>query len=846
LASILGGLPALGQVGKLDLLRPKGTGGPAETVAVQRQATSTQPGTTDVETATPGSESASKGLKAAPRLLADQTALVPGQTVDLAIAFTLQEGWHIYWQNPGEGGMATVFTWDLPAGFEAGELRYPGPKRHVDALDAATFIMEGDPVLLTTLRVPADAEPGGEVTIAADGRWLACREVCVIEKGRLELKMPIVSDKKDAKPANVDEFKAARSRLPLPAERAEYLSKLSAVADVDRIKPGAKFRIAVLIEVAKGYHLNSAKPLADWTIPTDLFPYAVEGIDFGRPTFPPGVIVASKLGDMSIYSGQTVVVLPAEADAELDGKEVRLRGVVTYQACSDETSQCYPPTGAEWELKLPLAQAGEPVTAANEELFARATGSRAAVPVQSSEEGSWLQRAQASLSNLGLVGWIVMALVGGFILNLTPCVLPVVSIKILSFVQQAGEGRLRVFTLGLAFAAGIEASFLAFGGIIMGLGQHLGVSQQWGGLFQSPQVVIGLAAVVLAFALSLFGVFALNPPRVVNELGEKVQREGHAGAFGMGLLATLLGTACTAPFLSAVVAIAVKQTTATGMLIFAAAGLGMAFPYVLLAAKPAWIKIIPKPGPWMTTFEHLMGFLLLAMAIWLLEALPVQIGAEGLLLALAFLLLIAIAAWVYGRLGFDAPWARKVRSYVIIAVLVVGGWNLCFTGDRSIPKLAETQKELRMGTAGGERSWSDGGIPWAPYTRQRTMEAVEAGKTAFIDYTAEWCKSCQANEKFVLNTSAVREAMQRLGVVPFKADFTSFDPEIQKDLARFGRSGVPMYVVIPAGKPDEPILLDEVITSASVIAALEKAGPSRDTEKSGITTEAQGHAEGGM
>jgi thiol:disulfide interchange protein DsbD len=270
----------------------------------------------------------------------------------------------------------------------------------------------------------------------------------------------------------------------------------------------------------------------------------------------------------------------------------------------------------------------------------------------------------------------------------------------------------------------------------------------------------------------------------------------------------------------------VQQTLAVGMLIFACAGVGMGVPYVLLAAQPAWIKVIPRPGPWMTTFEHLMGFLLLGMGIWLLEAIPVQIGADGLQMTLVFLLLVAIAAWVYGRLGFDAPVARKVRTYGIIAVLVVGGWVLCFRVLHTIPQLAEAQKALRMGSVGGVAGWSEG-VPWTPYTQQRAMDAVAAGKTVFIDYSAEWCKSCLANEKFVLNSSAVREAMKRLGVLPLKADFTSFDPEIKKDLERFGRSGVPMYVVIPAGRSDEPILLDELITPSSVIAALEKAGASK-------------------
>jgi thiol:disulfide interchange protein DsbD len=218
------------------------------------------------------------------------------------------------------------------------------------------------------------------------------------------------------------------------------------------------------------------------------------------------------------------------------------------------------------------------------------------------------------------------------------------------------------------------------------------------------------------------------------------------------------------------------------------------------------------------------------MVVWLLDPLPAQIGVEGLQWALVFLLLVAIAAWVYGRLGFDAPLTRKLRAYVTIAILVVGGWVVCFRVAHTIPQLAAAQKALRMGTIVGQQGWSGGNIPWVPYTRQQAMDAVEGRpKTVFIDYTAEWCKNCKANEKLVLNTSEVREAMQRLGVVPFKADFTSYDPEIQKDLVRFGRSAVPMYVVIPAGRPDDPMLLDEVSTSASVIAALEKAGPSRPT-----------------
>jgi len=423
----------------------------------------------------------------------------------------------------------------------------------------------------------------------------------------------------------------------------------------------------------------------------------------------------------------------------------------------------------------------------------------------------------------GTAGYIVLALIGGFILNLMPCVLPVISIKVLSFVQQAREDRLRVFTLGTAFAAGIEVSFIALGFLIIGLGQ------QWGGLFQTPQLVIALAAIVTALALSLFGVFSLHPPRIVGQIGRKVQPEGHLSAFAMGLLATVLGTACTAPFLSAVIAIAIKQPPATGMFIFAVAGLGMALPYVLLAAKPAWVKLVPRPGPWMTTFEHVVGFVLLATVVWLLNPLVAQLGGSGLLWTLVFLLFVAFAAWLYGKVEFGAPRARKVRIYGAALLLVVGGWLLCFHAVHTIPELVAAERARRFGAMASDPArldWSAGSIPWVPYARDKAMKLARQGYTVFIDYTAEWCINCKTNEKLVIRAEPVRRTLRRLGVVPMKADYTSYDPVIKEDLARYGRAGVPMYVILPAGRPEESILLDELLTVDSLIAALNRAGPS--------------------
>jgi len=850
-----------------------------------------------------------KAPSVAVELLSEQTAWVPGETVNVALRFKVEDGWHIYWRNAGEGGLEPSFKWEVPGGWRVGMLAYPFPKRYVDAGGEHTFILEGEPTILAPIEVPREAVAGSQVTVGVDVTWMACRKACFLGNKKLAITLPVAGGEVKAEPANEDTFQLARSYLPQPAEKAKYLKRLEAVADTHKAKPGTKFEVAVVFDVAEGHHINSHRPLGEFLMPTDVFHEKTEGLYIGRARFPAGKVESSGLpGDqLSVYRGRVFVLLPVEAEPGLTGSEVRIRGVATYQACSDQTKVCFPPMAVEWELVLPVAKAGETPQPAHGELFAAArrgmppqelktpgrdsgrsekigpgkdsgpseldsgpseldsgpselasgpsesdrradegvgptsglgpTTSAPSLPLLTSD--SWLGRIQASLAGLGFVGYLIMSLVGGLILNLMPCVLPVISIKVLSFVQQARESRMRVLTLGLAFGAGIELSFIVLGLLIVGLGRT------WGGFFQYPQVIIGLASVVTAFSLSLFGVFALFPPRIVGDLAGQVEGEGHLSAFGMGLLATLLGTACTAPFLAGAVAIAAQQPAVVGMSIFVTAGFGMSLPYVILAAKPMWVRFIPKAGPWMKTFEHLMGFCLLATVVWLLNPLAAQLGGYGLLLAVLFLLLVSLAAWLYGKVEYGAAPRRKITYYGLAAAVVVGGWWLCFHRWSSIPDLIERQRALVLGAwqpipAGSRPTdefaglvWKGDKIPWIPYTRERARRAVDTGYTVFIDYTAEWCVNCKANEKAVINTQAVHEAMKRLGVLPFKADYTLPSREIAEDLKRYGSGGVPLYLIMPAGKPDHVIRLDEVLTASSLIGGLERAGPSKPSLQAG-------------
>jgi len=819
-------------------------------------------------------------------LLAEHTALVPGTSTGLAIAFKIESGWHIYWHNHGEGGMPPEFEWQLPPGYQVGPMRFPAPQRHVDhEADLHTFILEGEPVILTQLTVPTSAQPGEKVTLGVKVRWLACKEVCVQGNKTLSIQLPVIADQGQAETADPVTFKMAQRSLPAPAEKAKYLKSLEAVASVDKVRPGDKFEVGVIFEVQPGHHINSNTPLSKELIPTDLFHAHTPGLDIGRPRFPPGQIeeqappeglsLAERLRTpaekLSVYRGKTVVVLPVEASGSLAGDSVQISGVVTYQACRDAApgmpAACFPPTAAEWSLTLPVAKPGEEVqvvklpgadAAAGEPAVASGSpttrpgqdtddqGSEGPVAATTAQEPPTdglamgvVGRITGYMTSLGVLGYLGLAFIGGLVMNLMPCVLPVISIKILSFVQQARESRLRVLTLGLSFSAGIVVSFIVLGLLILGLLKGLGLELEWGGQYQKPVLLIAFSAVVTALALSLFGVFTLSPPRFVLDMGGRVEAEGHVNAFAMGLLATILGTACTAPFISLVIAWALRQPPAIGMLVFVLAGFGMALPYILLAAHPAWLRFVPRPGPWMETFEHVMGFLLLGTVAYFLHALGIQLGAQGLLWTIVFLLFVAAGMWCYGRAGFGSSPRRQAVCYTGTVLLIAGGWWWCFGYMNRIPELAAQQHALvkTMGQL-AEVEWTDSeSIPWIPYSRAKMLELVNAGKTVFIDYTAEWCVNCKYNEKVVINTPAVREAMRRLGVVPIRADYTLEDPEIKADLERFKRAGVPMYVVVPANRPDEPILLNEILTQRAVIEALNRAGPSDGASVSVVAKE---------
>jgi len=398
-------------------------------------------------------------------------------------------------------------------------------------------------------------------------------------------------------------------------------------------------------------------------------------------------------------------------------------------------------------------------------------------------------------STAGLLPTLLLALVGGLILNLMPCVFPVLGIKILGFVNQAGSDRRKVTLHGIVFALGVLASFWALAAVLAILragGSQLG----WGFQLQSPAFVFILAAVMLIFALSMSGVFefALRATAIGGELQSK---SGYTGSFLTGVLATVVATPCSAPFLAPALGAALAMSTLASFAIFTTIAIGLATPYLLLSIFPGAIKVLPRPGMWMETFKQVMAFPLYATVGYLVWVLAGQLTDSGLLNTLFGLTLVAMAAWLYGR--YTAPGSKPAR----VRFGFIGGAAVLAAGA----------------LLGWPRAAAPTDIVWEKWSPAAVVSAQQAGKTIYVDFTARWCATCQANKRLVFGSAEVKRLLHERGVVMLKGDWTNHDPAITAELARNNRSAVPFNLIYKPGAT-EPVALPELLTATTVLEAL--------------------------
>jgi thiol:disulfide interchange protein DsbD len=416
--------------------------------------------------------------------------------------------------------------------------------------------------------------------------------------------------------------------------------------------------------------------------------------------------------------------------------------------------------------------------------------------------------AQTAQPARGIFTFLLFGFIGGFILNLMPCVLPVISLKIFGFIQQAGQSRQKIFRSGLAFTAGIFTWFLALALLLIAL-KAAGRDVTWGGFqFTNAYFVLGLSVIVLVFALNLFGVFEISLPQNMSRgLLASSERNDNFGSFFQGVFATVLATPCTAPFLGTALGFAFTQSPIVILSMFAAIAAGMSAPYFLLSAQPAWLRFLPPPGPWMVHVKQFMGFLLLATLLFLLYVLGAQRGLDGAIWASCFLLIVAIACWMKGAFILPATSAARRILVLLLMLLLLLLSGVYFIGD----KFQSAKIDIAASNTPGD---------WQRFTPERLQSERDQGHAVFIDFTAAWCLTCKFNEKSVLESAAVREAFQRHGVVKLKADWTNGDPVITKLLQQFGRPGVPLYVLY-TGKSEEPIVFPELLTKSILLDKLE-------------------------
>lgn len=404
------------------------------------------------------------------------------------------------------------------------------------------------------------------------------------------------------------------------------------------------------------------------------------------------------------------------------------------------------------------------------------------------EKGAWL--------------YLFYAFVGGLILNLMPCVLPVISLKIFSFIRQSQEDPKKILQHGLIFSAGIILSFLSLAAILILLrlgGEKVG----WGFQFQSPLFLIILSSIVLIMSLALFNVFVVGSS-LTSVGGALAAQGGLRGSFFNGVLATTLATPCTAPFMGAALGFALTQSTWVAFAIFGALGVGMAFPYLLLSAQPKLLKYLPKPGVWMEVFKQFTGFLMFGTLLWLLWLFGTTQGVDSLLLLSAFLLVLALGCWLIGQFATPVKTTRsKITAWLLSLFLVATAGHFFIKPTLAAEKITQTSAKIN----------------WQPYSKNALEKALQTIQPVFVDFTADWCLSCKVNERIALNVPQTQTLFEKEQVIAFKGDWTARNPEVTEALTAYGRVGVPFYIFYPADRAKPPIILPEILTP-TIIANL--------------------------
>jgi thiol:disulfide interchange protein DsbD len=654
------------------------------------------------------------------RLVSEHDAIIPGGKLRVGLLLAHEPGWHTYWENPGDAGLATDLQWTLPEGFAAGNIDWPPPQRILEG-PLAVYAYSDQLLLPVTIAVPPALTADQSVTLKAKASWLVCKDICIPESAELEIVLPV-------------------KHAPAPSESAE----LFATHDEDRPAPLA----AKSTYTVSDKQLHFSLPLASLGIAN-----ITDAYFFVRAS---SVINYSAEQKFSANAEKISLAIPM-------GENTAQGNISGILAVGNDESEKY--------FEVALAAATPAVTPA---------AISKPVPV-------------AIAADAWLPAMLLFALIGGAILNLMPCVLPVLSLKALAVVEKSGKARAHILSHGVAYTLGIMLSFAAIAGLLISL-QQAGSAVGWGYQMQSPMFVGVLIYLLFLVGLNLSGLFHL-PVLLGNVGGNLANEDSTRGSFFTGMLATAVATPCTAPFMASAVGVALTLPAWQAMAIFLTLGFGLALPFLLICMFPACLRLLPRPGAWMETFKQLLAFPMYASVIWLLWVLTQQTGANGMLVALAGMLAMVMVIWM-------KPLFVSERNYRIAALILYAailGWSL--------PMLKAMPATSSIALQENEVAFSE----------EKIAELRGAGIGVLVDATAAWCITCQVNKR-VLHSEAVRQAMRDKNITLMIADWTLRDAAISDWLKSFGYQGVPLYVYYPPS--GEPKILPQILTVDNVLGAL--------------------------
>ena len=670
-------------------------------------------------------------------LVTDDASAQPGKPTLVGLKLRMAAGWHTYWKNPGDSGLPTKIRWTLPEGWKAGAIQWPYPEP-LPVGPLMNYGYDDEVVLLTELTPPAGAREA-TVPIKAHAEWLVCKDICVPEKGDLDIALPVSKAEPKKNPMFQAHIERAKNQLPTDVAGWTSEASMSGGALVVRLTApeGAE-------PPAKAHFFPEREGLIEPAAPEKL-------TRAGR-----ALTIEMKLAD------------PPPADLKA------LRGVVVSDSGWKGSDGRKAMNVAASVGTAPLASVGG------------STESRVGESVGGS---TWAALA--------------FAFIGGVLLNLMPCVFPVLGIKVMGFVRHAHGDERAMRMQGLVFCAGVVLSFLLLAGLMLLL-RAGGLQLGWGFQLQSPVFVTLLAALFFVLALNLSGVFEWGA--FAQSMTSNVSARGrYADALLSGVLATAVATPCTAPFMGAAVGFTISQDSLHSLAVFATIGLGMGVPVLLLSYFPAALKRLPRPGPWMETFKQVLAFPLYATVAWLTWVLGAQAGNDAVLALLAGLVLVALGAWMQGRAANASGIWRSTLAAIFVAVGILV----------AVPS-SPNEREVPMAK---DETWQD----WSP---EKVRTLVASGRPVFVDFTAAWCVTCQVNKRVALYNIQVAKAFAARDVVTLKADWTRQDPRITAALASLGRNAVPVYAFYVPGET-EPRLLPEVLTPSLVLDEINRLPAAR-------------------